>query len=194
MNEELKILFGKNNGYLTANQIPTRTLYYHLLQMAREGIVKKVKRGVFCYDDEMFNPIDIDLEAIVKGGVLCLFSAWFRYGLTTTIPHSYYVAIEKKRKIKLPDYPPILLYYWQKNQYELGISTYTNDGVTVKMYDLEKSVCDAVKFRNKVGIDVAIEVVKNYVNRKDRNFNKLTKYACQMRIETTMQNMIMPML
>jgi predicted transcriptional regulator of viral defense system len=142
----------------------------------------------------MENPIDIDIELIVPNGVLCLFSAWFYYELTTTIPHSYYIAIEKKRKIVLPDYPPIVLYYWQKNQYDLGISTYTKDGISIKIYDIEKSVCDAVKFRNKVGMDIAIEVVRNYVRRKDRNFDKITKYARQMRIETIMQNMIMPML
>ena len=65
----------------------------------------------------------------------------------------------------------------------------------IKIYDIEKSVCDAVRFRNKVGMDVALEVVKNYVkNTQQRNFDKLIKYARQMRIENVIQNIIMPML
>jgi len=65
---------------------------------------------------------------------------------------------------------------------------------SIKIYDLEKSVCDAVRFRNRIGLDITIEVVKNYVGRKDRDLNKLINYARQLRIESIMQNMIMPML
>jgi predicted transcriptional regulator of viral defense system len=157
-------------------------MYYQLLKLVKQGVVTQPKRGVFYLEDEMQNPIDIDIESIVPNGVLCLFSAWFHYGLSTTIPHSYYIAIENKRKIVLPDYPPIVLHYWRKNQYELGISSYTKDGITVKIYDIEKSVCDAIKFRNKIGIDVTAEVLKNYLKREDRNLIKLTDYAKKMRI------------
>jgi predicted transcriptional regulator of viral defense system len=194
MNEKIRMLFRQNNGYLKRQQLSSRYMYYQLLKLVKAGIVTQPKRGVFCFDDEMHNPIDIDIESIVSDGVLCLFSAWFHYGLTTSIPHSYYIAIERKRKIVLPDYPPIILHYWQKNQYDLGISSYTKDGINIKIYDIEKSICDAVKFRNKTGMDIAIEVVKNYVGRQDRNLDKLTKYARQMRIEIIMQNMIMTML
>jgi hypothetical protein len=86
------------------------------------------------------------------------------------------------------------LYHWTKEYYELGITTEKIYDFTVKIYDIEKSVCDAVKFRNKVGVDITIEVVRNYVRSKDRNFDKLTKYARQMRIENIMQSFIMPML
>jgi predicted transcriptional regulator of viral defense system len=183
MNREIKILFRQNNGYLTKQQLLSRYMYYQLLKLVRQGIVTQPKRGVFCFDEEMQNPIDINIETIVPNGVLCLFSAWFHYGLSTTIPHSYYIAIENKRKIVLPDYPPIVLHYWQNNQYDLGISSYTKDGITIKIYDIEKSVCDAIKFRNKVGIDVAAEVLKNYLHRQDRNLVKLSDYAKKMRIE-----------
>jgi len=114
--------------------------------------------------------------------------------LTTTIPHENHIAITQNKKVLLPDYPPIKLYYLSDGFYQLGITQISIGNQNVKIYDLEKSVCDAVRFRNKVGLDIAIEVLKNYVNRKDRNFDKLAKYARPIRIEKIMQNMIMPML
>jgi hypothetical protein len=115
--------------------------------------------------------------------VLCLFSTWLHYDLSVSIPHSFNIAIERGRKVKLPDYPPIQLYHWTKDYYDLGITTEKIYNYTVKIYDIEKSVCDAVKFRNKIGIDVTAEVLKNYLLRQDRNLTQLVNYARKMRIE-----------
>jgi len=193
MKADIKKIFEQNNGYLVKKQIPDKSTYNRLLKMVDEGTVIRIKRGVYCYKD-IYSGTMIDVERVVPGGVLCLFSTWLHYGLSTSMPLSFNIAIEKNRKITLPQYPPIQLYYWKKEYYELGITTEKIYDFTVKIYDLEKTVCDAVKFRNKVGLDIAIEVVRNYVRRKDRNLNKLSRYATIMRIETIMQNMIMPML
>jgi hypothetical protein len=193
MNVDIKPLFKQNKGYLTKRQIPDKSSYNKLLKMIEEGVVVRVKPGIYSYGD-IYSGTMVDVEKIVPNGVLCLFSTWLHYGLSTSIPHSFNIAIERGRKVRLPDYPPIQLYHWTKDYYELGITTEKIYDYTVKIYDIEKSVCDAVRFRNKVGMDIAIEVVKNYVRRKDRNFNKLAIYATQMRIELILRNMIMPML
>jgi len=141
---------------------------------------------------QQHNVIDQNREVaqIAPSGVFCLFSAWQHYQLTTNNPFEYHIAIVRNEKIVMPEYPPVKIYRWSEKFYKLGIVE-TED---IKIYDLEKSVCDAVRFRNKVGLDIAIEVVKNYVARKDRNFDKLAKYARQLRIEKIIQDMIMPML
>lgn len=64
------------------------------------------------------------------------------------------------------------------------------DGYKVKIYDLEKSVCDAVKFRNKVGIDISSEILKNYLKRSDKNLTRLNEYAKRMRVANTMNSLI----
>jgi len=114
--------------------------------------------------------------------------------LTTTIPHQSHIAVTQKKKITLPNYPPIKLYYWSDKYFQLGVNEINVDNLQVKIYDLEKSVCDAVRFRNKVGIDITIEALKNYVKRTDKNLNTLSKYAQQLRIEKIMQTIIMPLL
>lgn len=119
-----------------------------------------------------------------------MYSAWSHYELTTKLPPFTCVAIEKKRRVMLPDYPPISLYYWSGNTLELGVKEVEIEGYRVKIYDLEKSVCDAVKFRNKIGVDVSSEILKSYLGRRDRNLTLLNEYAKKMRVANIMNGLI----
>jgi predicted transcriptional regulator of viral defense system len=193
--ENLIEKFNANGGFLKSKEITGRTQWRELKKMLDHNVVKKIKRGVYGLNDFEQDTAFIEVINIVPEGVFCMFSAWFYYNLTTTIPYENHIAIPQKKKVLLPNYPPIKLYYWSDNYYELGITEILIEKQPVKIYDLEKSVCDAVRFRNKIGMDIAIEIVRNYVKkRKERNFDKLTKYARQLRIEKIMQNIIMPML
>jgi predicted transcriptional regulator of viral defense system len=187
MNHKLQVLFNKNKGYLTRKQLPDKSTYNHLLKLVNEGIIERVKQGVYRYGNVAFDNTMIDIGKIVPGGVLCLYSAWAYYELSVQIPQAFNIAIEKNRKILLPVYPPVTLYYWKREYQELGVTRQRIGGYTVKIYDLEKSVCDAVKYRTKIGMDVTSEILKNYLKRKDRNLSKLMSYAKQMRIEKTLK-------
>ena len=187
MDGKILSLFGSHHGYLTKKQIQDKSTYNHLLKLVEEGIVVRVKRGVYHYEDAGFDNTMIDIEKIVPGGVLCLYSAWAYYELSVQIPQSFNIAIEKKRKIQLPEYPPITLYYWTREYQELGVVEQNTGGYKVRIYDLEKSVCDAVKYRTKTGMDVMSEILKNYLKRKDRNLSLLMEYAKKMRIEKTLK-------
>lgn len=187
MNDKIKILFEKNKGYLTRSQLPDKTTYNQLLALVREGSVERIKVGVYHCLDSLFDNTMIDVEKIVPGGVLCLYSAWAYYDLSVQIPHSFNIAIEKNRKITLPVFPPITLYYWQREYQEMGVVEQEVDGYKVQMYDIEKSVCDAIKYRNKIGNETASEILKNYLKRKKRNLSLLLEYAKKMRVEKTLR-------
>lgn len=182
MDNKLRLLIEQNGGYITRRQIiGNRYLYYRLLESVKVGEIIRLKPGVYCLEDVMAGTM-IDIDKIVPEGVLCLYSAWSHYGLTTQIPQGYYVAIPRKRKVTLPDYPPIFLNYWEQSIYATGIKRERIDGLEVSIYDMEKSVCDAIRNRNKIGIDVSSEILKNYLSRKERNITRLTGYAKSMRI------------
>lgn len=183
MNETLKILFEQNSGYLKKSQLPNESIYNHLLRLVAEGIVERVKAGIYHYPTDAFDGTMIDVDKIVPGGVLCLYSAWSYYELSMQIPQAFNIAIEKSRKITLPVYPPITLYYWKQEYQELGVVECEISGYDVKIYDLEKSVCDAVKYRTKVGSEVVSEILKNYLKLKNRNLSLLMEYAKKMRVE-----------
>jgi len=182
MNIDIKTLFNRQKGYLKRRQIPDRKTYIHLLKMVKSGEVERLKRGVYC-DHSKTSNVMIDIDKIVTNGVLCMYSAWFHYQLSTQIPQSFHIAIEKNRKTVLPDYPSISLYYWQQKYHELGVVRQVINGYTVNIYDLEKSVCDAVKYRTKIGIEASSEILRNYLKRRDRDISKLIKYAQKMRVE-----------
>lgn len=185
MDNKISKLFFTYGGYLTRKQMPDSAIYKQITRLANKGVVERVRRGVYYYSDEGGNMIDID--KVVPGGVLCLYSALFHYELTVYIPHSFCIAIEQKRKLKLPDYPPISLYYWDRKFLEIGVERQNIEGFEISITNLERTVCDAIKFRSKVGDEIVGEVIREYVKRKDRNLSRLMEYAKAMRIEKTLR-------
>ena len=175
----------ESGGMTTKRELMGNSGYYAINKAIERGEVKRLKNGVYALDSALADTM-IDVERIVPRGVLCLYSAWAYYGLSTQIPDAYYIAVEKHRKVVVPTFPPITLCYWQKEYCELGVTETEISGYKVRISDLEKSVCDAVKFRNKIGKDVCAEVLKTYLARKDRNIAVLTSYAKKMRIATTL--------
>ncbi len=180
-------LIKEHGGYISTKDINDRSTYYQLLDEVKKGRIIRIRQGLYALEEDMAKQM-IDIEKIVPHGILCLYSAWTYYQLTTQIPLEYYVAVDRGRKIRLPGYPPIKLCYWSKNVYQLGVNEVTLDEFKVRIYDLEKSVCDAIKYRSKIGIDISSEIFKNYLQRKDRNIDKLMKYAKILRVETTLKN------
>ena len=101
---------------------------------------------------------------------------------------AYHVAIKRDRKVKVPSFPKIELHHYTSNILEIGVMEKVIDGFKVKVYDVERCVCDAVKFRNKVGIDVCSEIIDNYLSRPGRNISKLMDYARQLRVGNILEN------
>ncbi len=175
-------LFECGGGIVSAKTLLENGVsYYDIGGLLADGVIVRLKRGVYKWaaqeTDEM-----AEVARVVPGGVFCLLSAAFYYGLTTTVPATHHVAIPDDRKVALPGYPPIHLYFWNKTPYSLGVTTVELAGGSVKLYDLEKTVCDAIRHRNKIGFEVLKEILGNYLDRKDRNLNRLHTYARQLNI------------
>lgn len=153
--------------------------HYQLNPLIQQGQVLKVKRGLYKWHtaDQTELP---EVAGIVPGGVFCLLTAGAHYDLTTFIASAYCVAIPRKAKVILPDYPPIKLYYWNETAYQLGRTTVILDGTVLPIYDKEKTVCDFQRQRHKLGLDLAKEVLMTYLRRPDRQVARLVEYAGQL--------------
>ena len=143
----IKEYISQNGGYISSAEAKEKSLYNQLLYEVEKGTVVRVRQGIYALNEGLAKPM-VDVERLVPGGVLCAYSAWSYYGLTTQIPLAYCIAIERSRKVTLPEYPPIELFFLSKSVFELGVSETVIEGFQVKIYDMEKSVCDAVKYRN----------------------------------------------
>ena len=173
----------ESGGFIKASEVKTRGEYELLRRATDEGTLLRLRHGVYVESSALANNM-VDVERIVPGGVLCLYSAFSHFGLSTQIPSSFCVAIEAKRKVRLPEYPVIDLYYWKKENLGFGIVQKDVSGYLVRITDLERTVCDAVKYRNKIGLDVCGEVIDSYLKRDDRNISLLNEYARRLRLST----------
>lgn len=188
MNKVLDII-KQSGGFITKQEINDEALYAQILREVEKGNVIRLKAGVYAIPEELAKPM-VDMNRLVPSGVLCLYSAWHFYRLTTQIPVEYYVAMEKSRKVVLPDYPPIKICFWSQKAYETGIVEKDIAGHLCKIYDMEKSICDAIRLRNKIGMDVCSEIVRNYMKHPDRDLNKLAEYAKVLRVGKTLHSII----
>jgi predicted transcriptional regulator of viral defense system len=186
--------FKKNYGLLKSSEIESRTDWRMLRKMLDNNTVAKVKRGVYRLNSAIRNDQRVELAKLVPDGVFCTFSAWHYYNLSLYNPFEYYMAIKKSKKVTLPSYPPMKLYYWIDKYYLLGITEVVIDNQKVKIYDLEKSVCDAIRFRKAAGMDSTAEILNNYLKRPDKDLDKLVRYARILRIEKFVRETITMML
>lgn len=185
---QIDTLLNPKNGIITSAQVKAlgRGAYYSFLAQKDEGDFSMLKNGVYIRNDALASTM-IDFSTFIPGGVLCLYSAWFHYGLTTQIPSCFYVAVPRNVKISVPAYPPFKIMRWGGATYELGITRQTIQGIPTRIYDVEKSVCDAIKFRNKIGMDIMTEILRSYLSGNDRNLPKLEQYAKQLRVYNTLK-------
>ena len=167
--------------FLLASKMSGRQEYESVRKATDEGTLVRVKKGVYANWDSLARTM-IDVEKIVPRGVLCLYSAWTYYNLTTHISGVYCIAIDAKRRVMVPDFPKVNLYYWKAEYLALGVVKRNISGYWVKITNLERSVCDAVKYRNKIGQDVCSEILCNYMKLPERNLSLLCEYARQLRV------------
>lgn len=172
----------QRGGFITTGEVKSRGEYEQLRHAAEEGNLVRIRKGVYAETSALANNM-IDVERIVPRGVLCLYSAFSHHGLSTQVPSSTCIAIDARRKVRLPDYPIIDLYYWKKEYLEFGIMQKEISGYDVLITDLERTVCDAVKYRNKIGLDVCGEVIDSYLKKDNRNISLLHEYAQKLRVK-----------
>jgi len=184
-----QVLDGQQGIARTKDLLEAGLTHYYINKLETLGAIVRVRHGLYRQADQKSRPVDeiADVAKIVPKGVICLMSALAYYELTTYIPWEYQVAIHRESKQpKLPDYPPIKVIYFSDIPFNLGISEEYIEGTHVRIYDREKTICDLVKYREKVGIDLMKEGLRNYLRSPEKNITKLVAYAEQLRIKNVL--------
>jgi len=146
----------------------------HLL---REGILEKIKQGHYIGQERDVSDMEIATK-LIPMGVLCLFSAIEHYELATVNPSAICVALP--RGVTCPTLPSNLfvqIYHMTGRHFEAGITEVEAGKAMLRMYDVEKTVCDCFKYGNEVEKGIALEVLKNYMAKGNCNVQKLLEYA-----------------
>ena len=158
---------------------------YTLYSLLENGLVDRIARGL--YQLTSLPPVAYpDLMVIarrVPSGVLCLISALAFHNLTTQIPHLVWVAMPPRTRHPRIEWPPIRVMRFGGEVYTAGVGTHVLDGISVKVYCAEKTIADCFRYRYKVGLDIALEALKDYWRRRRPDVNALMHYAHICRVD-----------
>ena len=183
-------IFENHGGILRTAQalkagIHPKTLY----AMRDSGVLERISRGVFRLSDSppLSNPDLVTVAARVPSGVICLISALSFHEITTQIPHDVHVALPRGAEEPRLDYPPIRTYRFTGEAFTSGVDAYDLDGVSISIYNPEKTLADCFKFRNKVGLDTVVEAIRFYRERRSIKVDDLMRYAKICRVNRVMR-------
>jgi len=161
----------------------------YLLDFKRRGLAEVIARGV--YAPIGHEPTENHSYAVVAKrvphGVICLLSALSFHRLTTQNPAQVWLAVDQKAWSPRPSYPPIRLVRFTGEALTSGIEKHLVEGVSLHVYGVAKTIADLFKFRYKVGLDVALEALRDGLKERRTNRDEIVRYARICRVAKVMQ-------
>ncbi len=161
-----------------------------IARLVQTGKLEKIKAGLYklpeISDSANIGANLVEISHAVPHGVIALASALAHYDLTTFVPPEVYIAIPMSDKPPKIAYPPVRFFYFPEQFYRVGIRVIKTSAGIVRMYDPEKTICDMFRYRDKLGENLALEALKNYLRQKDSNIKKLSEYAALCRVKRVM--------
>jgi predicted transcriptional regulator of viral defense system len=174
----LKNLLSANSGIIKTEMLKRNGFTNHdIKRLIQVGLIERIKQGHYIEKQREVSDVEIAAK-LIPMGVLCLFTAIDYYELATVNPAEICVALP--RGVTCPVLPSnlfIKIYHMTNSHYEAGIIETEVNRSMVRMYDIEKTVCDCFKYDNTVEKNIALEVLKNYIAKGGCNIQKLLEYA-----------------
>ena len=160
-----------------------------LARLIDSGQLEKVSRGLYRLPDA--DPSEHDSLVTVALGApqagFCLLSALQFHGLTTQLSRQVWIAMPRGSHAPKIDYPPIKMVQFTGEAYTEGVEEHKRDGVTLRVYSVAKTAVDCFKHRNKIGLDVALEALRDARTRKKVSANELWRFAKICRVANVMR-------
>ncbi len=185
--KEIKEIFKINHGYMRMKDLKAANIHTRkIFQAVESGIIEKIKPGLYklvSFPWDEHNSFT-DIAKVNEHVVVCLASASEYYDLTTFNPSIVEIAVPHNTPRFNLDYPPVKVFYFSDKYYSYGIKVIHTKSGSFKIYNREKTITDLFRYRKKIGSDIVIESLKNYLsNKKNRNINTLLEYAAKGNVE-----------
>lgn len=170
---------------LDVHEIPRK----YLSLLCHQGLLSRVGRGLYVLVDAAptENRTIAEVCKRVPGGVICLLSALRFHDLTTQMPFEVWLAIDRKARRPKEPQLPIRIVRFSGTSLETGIEEHLIEGVPVKVYNPAKTVADCFKYRNKIGLDVALEALRECRRQRKCTNDQLWQYATVCRVARVMK-------
>ena len=161
----------------------------YLNKLLAEGVLDRPSRGLYVLADD--EPTEqrslVEVARRVPHGVLCLLSALQFYGLTTQAPFVVWLAVSTGARTPKLDAPALRIVRFFGTAFTFGVQTHKFEGVAVCIYSPAKTVADCFKFRNKIGIDVALEALRDCLQQKQATRDEIWEAAKVCRMTNVMR-------
>ncbi|WP_298840626.1 type IV toxin-antitoxin system AbiEi family antitoxin domain-containing protein [Clostridium sp.] len=172
--------FKKHNGIMRTSELNNICIdSRNILRLLNEEKIIKLKKGVYQLSDDIDTPDEVIISKLFPSAVIYLNSALFYYGYTDRIPSSWQIAVDKnvaKSQFKIT-YPSITPFYLINKFMDIGITEYCIGNVKIKIFDRERTICDVLRYENKIDKEVFNKAIQSYIKDKEKNINKLMEYA-----------------
>lgn len=159
-----------------------------IAELVQHGLIQKIKPGYYVWSGNADNLSDIEtVAAVIPFGIICRHSAAQLHELTTVNPLAVSIAIPANRtRVVVPRHPPVELVPSSMATFGLGLTTLNVGHTNVRVYDRERTVCDFFRKRYRLGEDMALEILQNYMI-ESRNLQQLFEYAGKLRIKNVIK-------
>lgn len=156
-----------------------------LYAMLEEGQIERLSRGLYRISDlpALGRPDFTTVAYKAPYAIICLISALHFHEITNEVPHEVQIAIARKATPPRIDYPPTRVFMFSGEAFQSGIETHIIDGKPIRIYSAAKTVSDCFKYRNKIGLDVAIEALRMYLRSSKANIAELLASAKVCRVQ-----------
>ena len=160
-----------------------------LLKLHRTGQLQRVTRGLYSLPDSEMTEHQTLVEVCrrVPKAVVCLLSALQFHEIGTQLPHEVWIALPEATQTPAIDYPSLRIARLRGEAYSEGIETIVEHGSTIRVYGPAKTITDCFKFRHKVGLDVALEALKEAWRQRKLKIDEVTRFAKINRVAQVMQ-------
>jgi len=160
-----------------------------LTRLVRQGQITRIARGLYARADRPSTELDslIDVAAYSGQGIFCLLTALRFHRLTTQSPFEVWLALPNKARAPQIDYPPIRLVWYSGAAFVEGVEQHSASGQLIKVYSIAKTIADCFKYRNKIGVDVGIEALREAWTHKRVTMRELYHFGKICRVEKVMR-------
>ena len=186
----LREAFRRSGGVLrTAEALRAGVHPRDLYALRDAGVLEQVSRGLYRLADlpPLADPDLVTVAARVPKAVIALVSALHHHGLTTEIPHAVSIALQKGTARPKLEWPPLRVYWFSGVMFSTGIEVHERDGVRVRVYGAAKTVADCFRFRNRLGIEVALEGLRTGLAERKFTPAQILHAARQCRVEAVIR-------
>lgn len=179
----------KKGGVMRARELTGEGVHRaHLQRLEQRGLIQRAGRGLYRLADAELTENESFIEAakLVPNGVICLLSALNFHNLTTQDPFEIWMAIGRGAHRPRVESPPLRIHYFSGPALTEGVEEHRIEGATVRVYNVAKTVADCFKFRNKIGLDVALEALRECRRERRATIDEIWHYAEICRVTKVM--------